>query len=71
LPYEARENEPVRLDEKAVQNAKRKIYDSFCNPTGAGADALPGRALGHLNAAGVRFRSQASRDEAEALRLCP
>jgi hypothetical protein len=70
LCQQARELEPTRLDEKVIHRAQRKIYDSFRNPNVQGDAGLPGHVLGRLILREFDFEKTASRDEAEALRLC-
>lgn len=73
LCRQARETDVLRLERKIVhqdhQDA-RKIYESFRHPHDSTDNSLPGHILAHLIPREFDFEDNASRDEAEALRLC-
>lgn len=70
LCNQAIESDPARLDQKVVHAEPRKIYDSFRNPNDTSEAGLPGHILAHFVSREFDFEDTASRDAAEALRLC-
>jgi hypothetical protein len=59
-----------RLDGKVVHAGLRKIYESFRHPDLGGSRGLPGAVLARFFVREFDFEALASRDTAEALRLC-
>jgi hypothetical protein len=70
LCRQAREMDPNRLDEKVIHGGIRRIYESFRHQSLAGVQGLPGAVLARFFVREFDFEAPASRDTAEALRLC-
>lgn len=62
--------DPNRLDEKVIHGRIRKIYESFRSKNLGGVKGLPGAVLARFFVREFDFEAPASRDAAEALRLC-